>query len=65
MGTSTYSIALATPQDVSWRESKLPGALHKARAHPEWSSLNPAAQLEQSERALQLSALATTLLGDE
>ncbi|WP_339408990.1 DUF3482 domain-containing protein [Pseudomonas sp. EA_35y_Pfl2_R5] len=59
------AIALATPQDVSWRESKLPGALHKARAHPEWSSLNPAAQLEQSERALQLSALATTLLGDE
>ncbi|WP_339904065.1 DUF3482 domain-containing protein [Pseudomonas guineae] len=56
------AITLLTPQDASWREGKLPDALHKARAHPEWSSLNPAAQLQQSERELQLNALATALL---
>ncbi len=35
------SITVATPVDKSWREGKLPQALDKARAHPQWSSLNP------------------------
>lgn len=56
------AISLATPKDVSWREGKLPDALHKARAHPEWSSLNPAAQLEDGERQAQVQELAAQLL---
>ncbi|MGV8842949.1 MAG: DUF3482 domain-containing protein [Pseudomonas sp.] len=48
-------------QDKSWRQGKLPSPLHKARAHPEWSSLNPGAQLEQNERHLQLELLVHAL----
>jgi small GTP-binding protein len=48
-------------QDKSWRQGKLPRPLHKARAHPEWSSLNPGAQLEQTERHLQLELLVRDL----
>lgn len=55
------AITLATPQEASWREGKLPDALHKARAHPEWSSLNPGAQLQHSEREVQLNALTDAL----
>lgn len=33
-------LRLDAPQDQAWREGRLPGALSKARAHPEWSSLN-------------------------
>jgi hypothetical protein len=55
-------ITLSLPTDHNWRQGQLPDALHKARAHPEWSSLNPAAQLEHHERAIQLSALAASLL---
>jgi hypothetical protein len=56
------TIKLTAPQDASWREGKLPDALHKARAHPEWSSLNPGAQLEDSERQEQVQRLAAELL---
>ncbi|MDD2159972.1 DUF3482 domain-containing protein [Pseudomonas sp. MIL19] len=59
------AINLAAPQDASWREGKLPEALHKARAHPEWSSLNPGAELQQSEREIQLNTLAATLLNSQ
>lgn len=59
------AISLDVPTDRNWREGQLPQALHKARAHPEWSSLNPAARLEQSERAEQLNALAATLISHE
>jgi hypothetical protein len=55
------AITLTTPQDASWREGKLPDALHKARAHPEWSSLNPGARLEDGERQAQIDALSVTL----
>ncbi|MCY1545205.1 hypothetical protein D9M68_811340 [compost metagenome] len=55
------TLKLAAPQDQTWREGKLPDTLHKARAHPEWSSLNPGAQLEQVERQEQVSALSATL----
>lgn len=56
------SIKLTEPLDKTWREGKLPGALHKARAHPQWSSLNPGAKLNQSERQEQVEALAKTVL---
>src|SRR6195952_101536 len=41
------SIKLTEPLDKTWREGKLPEALHKARAHPQWSALNPGAKLNQ------------------
>ncbi|MCY1413319.1 hypothetical protein D9M71_287480 [compost metagenome] len=55
------SIKMATPQDKSWREGKLPEALIKARAHPQWSSLNTHARLNQAERQEQVEALAQDL----
>ncbi|MND83692.1 hypothetical protein D3C80_755630 [compost metagenome] len=50
-------IKLATPQEQTWREGKLPEALSKARAHPQWSSLNPGARVNQAERQEQIDAL--------
>lgn len=58
---ATEAIRLNAPQDDSWREGKLPEALSKARAHPEWSSLNPTARLEQAERRTQVTMLAGEL----
>ncbi|MBA4288921.1 MAG: DUF3482 domain-containing protein [Pseudomonas sp.] len=55
-------INLSIPQDATWREGELPEALRKARAHPEWSSLNPDAQLEDGERQALVQALALELL---
>ena len=50
-------IKLDTPPDQAWREGKLPAPLSKARAHPQWSSLNPGARLSQAERLEQVEAL--------
>ena len=50
-----------TPGDDSWRDGKLPEALRRARAHPDWSSLNPGARLEQVERRQPVDALASEL----
>lgn len=55
------SIRIDTPQDKSWREGKLPEALNKARAYPQWSSLNPHPKLNQAERQEQIEQLATQL----
>lgn len=55
------SIRIATPQDKTWREGKLPDALNKARAHPQWSSLNPQARLSQAERQELIERLAEEL----
>ena len=52
------SIKVATPEDKTWREGKLPEALKKARAYPQWSSLNPHPKLSQAERQTQIEALA-------
>lgn len=52
------SIKVATPEDKTWREGKLPEALKKARAYPQWSSLNPHPKLSQAERQAQIEALA-------
>ncbi|EXF91991.1 GTPase SAR1 [Pseudomonas fluorescens HK44] len=56
------SIQVITPQDKSWREGKLPEALTKARAHPQWSSLNPHARLSQAERQEQIEVLAQKVI---
>jgi hypothetical protein len=56
------SIKLDAPQDKTWREGNLPDALRKARAHPQWSSLNPHSKLNQTERQEQIEALAETIL---
>lgn len=56
------SIKLDTPQDKSWREGKLPDALHKARAYPQWSSLNPHSKLNQADRHEQVEALASSVV---
>ena len=58
---AVHSIKVDTPQDNTWREGKLPDALHKARAYPQWSSLNPGARLSQAERHEQVEALAGRL----
>jgi len=58
-------LQLATPHDPAWRRDKLPAALNKARAHPEWSSLNPGARLEQAERQAQVGQLAASLAEPE
>ena len=42
--------------------SALLGSLRKARAHPEWSTLNPEASLAQSERQVLIEQLAQQLL---
>lgn len=56
------AIRVASPEDQQWREGKLPDALRKARAHPEWSTLNGGKRVEKSERQEQVAALATQLL---
>ncbi|MDH4563466.1 GTPase/DUF3482 domain-containing protein [Pseudomonas sp. BN411] len=56
------AVRIDTPEEKQWREGKLPAVLAKARAHPEWSSLNPDAELEQAERQGQVATLATGLM---
>lgn len=56
---ATERMQLDVSDDKKWREGKLPDALKRARAHPEWSALDSSARLEDSERQLaivQLSA---------
>lgn len=56
------SIELAAPDDKTWRQGKLPDALNKARAHPQWSSLNPHPRLSQTERQEAIDELAGVIL---
>lgn len=58
---ATEAIRLAAPQDQSWREGKLPEALVRCRAHPQWSSLNPGARLAEDERRQVLDQLQADL----
>ncbi|MBK4999255.1 GTPase/DUF3482 domain-containing protein [Pseudomonas sp. S31] len=55
------SIRLPALEEKAWREGKLPEALGKARAHPQWSTLNPGAKVNQAERQEQLEALVTQI----
>jgi hypothetical protein len=50
-------VRLDNPAEEVWRSGKLPEPLVKARAYPEWSSLNPQPRLDAAERQAQLSAL--------
>ncbi|HBB77276.1 MAG TPA: DUF3482 domain-containing protein, partial [Pseudomonas sp.] len=50
------AIRLDAADDKAWREGKLPEALQRCRAHPDWSSLNPAARLQDGERQAALEA---------
>ena len=59
---ATSAIQLTAPHDGGWRQGKLPEALRRARAHPEWSSLNPGARLDQAERQGQVERLIQELL---
>jgi len=54
-------IRLGEVDEKAWREGKLPEALIKARAHPQWSTLNPGAKLNQAERQEQLEALVSQI----
>ncbi|WP_295469948.1 DUF3482 domain-containing protein [uncultured Pseudomonas sp.] len=54
-------IELETPQDTQWRTGKLPAPLRRARAHPQWSSLNPHARPSQAERQEARERLAEVL----
>lgn len=47
----------APAQQSQWRNGKLPDALNKARAHPQWSSLNTKARLNDEQRAQALDNL--------
>lgn len=58
---ATARIKLTLPSDKGWREGKLPEALSKARAHPQWSSMNPGAKLGQAERQEQIDSLVQEL----
>ncbi|GIZ12536.1 GTPase/DUF3482 domain-containing protein [Pseudomonas sp. NCCP-436] len=55
------AITLSAPQEALWRQGRLPTALSMARAHPEWSSLNPHSRLQDAERTEQLEQLRTEL----
>ena len=55
------AITLNAPQETLWRQGKLPAPLNVARAHPEWSSLNPGARLEEAERAEQVERLCSEI----
>ncbi|MBH3310557.1 GTPase/DUF3482 domain-containing protein [Pseudomonas mosselii] len=55
------SIRLAPADDKGWREGKLPEALRRARAHPQWSTLNSGARVSQAERQEQVEALVAEL----
>lgn len=55
------AISLGAPQETLWRQGRLPAPLNVARAHPEWSSLNPGARLEEAERAEQVERLRNDL----
>ena len=54
-------VRLGELDEKTWREGKLPEALKRARAHPQWSSLNAGARINQAERQEQLEALVAEL----
>ncbi|THG72876.1 DUF3482 domain-containing protein, partial [Pseudomonas sp. A-1] len=54
-------IRVDNPRQQAWREGKLPGALQRARAHPEWSTLNAGARPQQAERQEEIRRLAAQL----
>ncbi|MCH5520771.1 GTPase/DUF3482 domain-containing protein [Pseudomonas syringae] len=59
-----HSIELTTPQDKTWRKGKIPEPLSRARAHPQWSTLNPQPKPNQAERQEAIGELADVVLQD-
>ncbi|WP_024690439.1 GTPase/DUF3482 domain-containing protein [Pseudomonas tremae] len=59
-----HSIELTTPQDKTWRKGKIPEPLSRARAHPQWSTLNPHPKPNQGERQEAIDELASVVLQD-
>ncbi|KFF84594.1 GTPase/DUF3482 domain-containing protein [Pseudomonas syringae] len=59
-----HSIELTTPQDKTWRKGKIPEPLSRARAHPQWSTLNPQPKPNQAERQEAIDELAAVVLQD-
>lgn len=59
-----HSIELTTPQDKTWRKGKIPEPLSRARAHPQWSTLNPQPKTNQAERQEAIDELAGVVLQD-
>ncbi|NLO79522.1 MAG: GTPase/DUF3482 domain-containing protein [Xanthomonadaceae bacterium] len=57
-------LRLALPERSGWQGGELPGAVLRARAHPEWSALNPGARLDLAERQLWQQRLAELLLAE-
>ncbi|PVZ15497.1 MULTISPECIES: DUF3482 domain-containing protein [unclassified Pseudomonas] len=55
------SVTVATPSEDHWRQGKLPVELNRARAHPQWSALNPGARLDLPERQQTVEQLAARL----
>lgn len=55
---ATDSVEVAMPAENYWHEGKLPDAIHKARAHPQWSALNAEAKLSQPQRQEKIEELA-------
>ena len=51
-------VAIENPRADEWRRGRLPAAVNAARAHPEWSSLNPDPRLEQAARRTRVGVLA-------
>jgi hypothetical protein len=56
-----HKLQMDQPQPIDWCADRLPESLRKARAHPEWSALNPL-RLEPAGRQAQVAKL-TELLG--
>lgn len=59
-----HKLNIDDPRDADWRKAKLPEPLTKARAHPEWSTLNPHARPDQADRRAAIAAVAKLLLAD-
>ncbi|SDW41539.1 small GTP-binding protein domain-containing protein [Pseudomonas syringae] len=59
-----HSMELTTPQDKTWRKGKIPEPLSRARAHPQWSTLNPHPKPNQAERQQAIDELANVVLQD-
>lgn len=54
-------LRLERPQEQAWREGQLPEPLHRARAHPEWSALNPGRRDDAASRQEALHRLTQEL----
>lgn len=55
------SLELPSPDPQHWRQGRLPQALKRTRAHPEWSSLNPGFRPGRADREQAVTALAAEL----